>query len=340
MTRRTEHTDSDRLAATRQTRSRKLTKGMVEVEKRPEQAAAPSMIVAPEVQEALLKGKPVVALESAIITHGMPYPVNLQLAQQLEEIVRKGGAVPATTALVSGKIRVGLTKPELEMLARAKWVKKIGPRDIPVAVAMGFSGGTTVAASLRIADAAGIRVFVTGGIGGVHRGIGETLDVSQDLPAISAARCLTVCAGAKSILDLHNTLEYLETLSVLVLGFQTDTLPAFYVRDSGLALEYRVESAGEIAAIVRARDHLGMASGILVTNPISEKDQVDPRKHEKVLQAALKQAVEEGVSGKAVTPYLLAYMQKNLPGVIEANIALIKSNAALGTQIAVALQNS
>jgi len=337
MTRKAEHSNNDQLTA-RQTKNRKLTMGMVEVEKQQDRAAQ-DLVIAPEVQDALRRGKPVVALESAIITHGMPYPVNMELAQQLEEIVRKGGAVPATTALVSGKIRVGLSQPELEMLARAKWVKKIGPRDIPVAVAMGFSGGTTVAASLCIADAAGIKVFVTGGIGGVHRGISETLDVSQDLPMIGRAHCITVCAGAKSILDLHNTLEYLETMSVLVLGFQTDTLPAFYVRDSGLALEHRVENAEDIAAIIRARDRLGITTGILVTNPISEEDQVDPKKHEKVLQAALKKAAEEGITGKAVTPYILAYMQKNLHGVILANISLIKSNAALGTQIAVALQN-
>ena len=315
--------------------TRRATRHAARAAARPEQ-----LVVAQEVQQALRKGTPVVALESAIITHGMPYPINLELAQELENIVRKGGAIPATTAVVSGRVRVGLTSSELELLARAKWVKKIGPRDIPVAVAMGFTGGTTVAASLTIADAAGIRVFVTGGIGGVHRGIGQVLDVSQDLPVIGRSHCLTVCAGAKSILDLRNTLEYLETVSVLVLGYQTDTLPAFYVRDSGISLEHRVESAVDIASIVEARDGLGMQTGILVTNPIAEADQVDPRKHEKVLQAALKKAAEENVEGKAVTPYILAYMQKNLPGATQANIALIKSNAALGTQIAVALRGS
>ncbi|MGB9667213.1 MAG: pseudouridine-5'-phosphate glycosidase [Candidatus Cryosericum sp.] len=309
-----------------------MAKGTARVGTHPEEFA-----IALEVQEALRKGKPVVALESAIITHGMPYPINLELAQELEDMVRKGGAVPATTALVSGSIKVGLSRSELEMLARAKWVKKIGPRDIPVAVAMGFSGGTTVAASLHIADAAGIRVFVTGGIGGVHRGIGETLDISQDLPTIARSHCITVCAGAKSILDLHNTLEYLETVSVLVLGYQTDTLPAFYVRDSGIPLEHRVDSAADIVSIIEARDRLKLDTGILVTNPIAESDQVDPKKHEKVLQAALKKAAEEHVEGKAMTPFILAYMQKNLPGVIEANIALIKNNVALGTQIATLL---
>jgi len=285
------------------------------------ETSAQEFVVAEEVQNALHKGTPVVALESAIITHGMPYPVNLELARELEDIVRKGGAVPATTAIVSGKVRVGLSTSELEMLARAKWVKKIGPRDIPVAVAMGFSGGTTVAASLHIADAAGIRVFVTGGIGGVHRGVSEVLDISQDLPTIGRSHCITVCAGAKSILDLRNTLEYLETVSVLVLGYQTDTLPAFYVRDSGIPIEHRVDSAADIAAIVQVRDRLKLDTGILVTNPIAEADQVDPKKHEKVLQAALKKAAEEGIEGKAMTPFILAYMQKNLPGVIEANIA-------------------
>jgi pseudouridine-5'-phosphate glycosidase len=337
MVRRTQHAEHEQLTE-RKTSSR-IAKGFAEGAKGSEPRGE-EFVIAEEVQQALHKGIPVVALESAIITHGMPYPVNLELAQELEGIVRKGGAVPATTAVVSGKVRLGLSKPELEMLARAKWVKKIGPRDIPVAVAMGFSGGTTVAASLHIADAAGIQVFVTGGIGGVHRGIGEVLDISQDLPVIGRARCVTVCAGAKSILDLRNTLEYLETMSVLVLGYQTDTLPAFYVRDSGIPLEHRVESAAEIAAIVQARDRLKLATGILVTNPIAEADQVDPKKHEKVLRAALKKAGEDGVEGKAMTPYLLAYMQKNLPGVIEANISLIKSNAALGTQIAVALHHS
>ncbi len=337
MVRRRQHTEHDQLTE-RKTSSR-VTKGFAEGVERSETSTR-EFVVAEEVQNALHKGTPVVALESAIITHGMPYPVNLELAQELEGIVRKGGAVPATTAIVSGKVRVGLSTPELEMLARAKWVKKIGPRDIPVAVAMGFSGGTTVAASLQIADAAGISVFVTGGIGGVHRGVSQVLDISQDLPVIGRAHCLTVCAGAKSILDLRNTLEYLETVSVLVLGYQTDTLPAFYVRDSGIPLEHRVESASEIAAIVQARDRLKLSTGILITNPIAEADQVDPKKHEKVLQAALKKAAEEGIEGKAMTPFILAYMQKNLPGVIEANIALIKSNVALGTQIAVALKHT
>ena len=336
MTRRSQRSERGELIETETTAAtRQVTRHAARPAARPEE-----LVVAQEVQQALRKGTPVVALESAIITHGMPYPTNLELAKELENIVRKGGAVPATTAVVSGRVRVGLTSSELELLARAKWVKKIGPRDIPVAVAMGFTGGTTVAASLTIADAAGIRVFVTGGIGGVHRGIGQVLDVSQDLPVIGRSRCLTVCAGAKSILDLRNTLEYLETMSVLVLGYQTDTLPAFYVRDSGIPLEHRVDSAADIASIVEARDRLGMQTGILVTNPIAEADQVDPRKHEKVLQAALKKAAEENVEGKAMTPYILAYMQKNLPGVIEANIALIKSNAALGTQIAVALRGS
>lgn len=336
MARRVQRSENDQLTGHKTGNS--VTKGFAEGARRGE-THPEEYVIAEEVQEALRKGTPVVALESAIITHGMPYPVNLELAQELEAIVRKGGAVPATTALVSGRIRVGLSKSELEMLARAKWVKKIGPRDIPVAVAMGFSGGTTVAASLLIADAAGIRVFVTGGIGGVHRGVSEVLDISQDLPVIGRARCITVCAGAKSILDLRNTLEYLETMSVLVLGYQTDTLPAFYVRDSGIPLEHRVESASDIASIVEARDRLKLDTGILVTNPIAERDQVDPTKHEKVLQGALKKAAEDGVEGKAMTPYILAYMQKNLPGVIEANIALIKSNVALGTQIATLLKH-
>lgn len=334
MVRKAQHSDSERLSGHKGIGglAEGMAKGTAHVGTHPEEFA-----IAPEVQEALRKGKPVVALESAIITHGMPYPVNLELAQELEDMVRKGGAVPATTALVSGNIKVGLSRSELEMLARAKWVKKIGPRDIPVAVAMGFSGGTTVAASLHIADAAGIRVFVTGGIGGVHRGISETLDISQDLPTIARSHCITVCAGAKSILDLHNTLEYLETVSVLVLGYQTDTLPAFYVRDSGIPIEHRVDSPADIVSIVEARDRLKLDTGILVTNPIAEQDQVDPKKHEKVLQAALKKAAEEHVEGKAMTPFILAYMQKNLPGVIEANIALIKNNVALGTQIATLL---
>lgn len=337
MVRRTQPIGNDQLAEHKT--SRRIARGFAEGSRRPDSLPA-ELVISEEVQEALRKGTPVVALESAIITHGMPYPVNLELARDLENIVRTGGAVPATTAVVSGRIRAGLSTAELEMLARAKWVKKIGPRDIPVAVAMGFSGGTTVAASLEIADKAGIRVFVTGGIGGVHHGVGEVLDISQDLPVIGRSRCTTVCAGAKSILDLRNTLEYLETMSVLVLGFQTDTLPAFYVRDSGIPLEHRVENAAEIASIISVRDRLQLSTGILVANPISEKDQVDPKKHEKALQSTLRSAVEQHVTGKAMTPFILAGMQKSLPGVIEANIALIKSNAALGTQIAVALKRS
>lgn len=336
MARRAQHVENNQLTA-RKARS-SITEGFAEGSKHTE-AHPGEFVIAEEVQEALRKGTPVVALESAIITHGMPYPINLELAQELEDIIRKGGGIPATIAMVSGSIRVGLSKSELEMLARAKWVKKIGPRDIPVAVAMGFSGGTTVAASLHIADTAGIRVFVTGGIGGVHRGVGQVLDISQDLPVIGRSRCITVCAGAKSILDLRNTLEYLETMSVLVLGYQTDTLPAFYVRDSGIPIEHCVESAADIASIVQVRDRLRLDTGILVTNPIAEADQVDPKKHERVLQAALRRASEEAIEGKAMTPFILTYMQKNLTGVIEANVALIKSNVALGTQVAILLSH-
>jgi pseudouridine-5'-phosphate glycosidase len=295
--------------------------------------------VSPEVAGALAAGGAVVALESTIISHGMPYPDNLATARGVEEVVRGHGAVPATIALVGGRVRVGLDDSALERLAAGgEEVAKASRRDLPVFMARGATAGTTVAATMFLAHRAGVAVFATGGIGGVHRGVERTLDVSADLVELGSTPVTVVCAGAKSILDLPRTLEVLETEGVPVIGVGTDEFPAFFSRESGLAVPHRVESAAELAAVVAAHRDLGLPGGILVANPIPEADAVPAAEIGARIEEALADADRAGVSGKDVTPYLLGRIVELTGGrSLVANIALVRNNAALAAELAVQL---
>lgn len=291
-----------------------------------------------EVRIALEEKKPVVALESTIITHGMPYPENLKTAEEVEEIIRKEGGVPATTAILNGKIKVGLNKEELKILATSKDVLKAGKRDLPIIIAKKLSAGTTVSATMFCAHLSGIKIFVTGGIGGVHRGGEKTFDVSSDLQELARTNIAVVCAGVKAILDLNLTLEYLETHGVPIIGFRTWEFPAFYVRESGLKLEYVAENEKEIAKIIKIKDELGISSGILIANPIPQEYALDKDYMEEMIKEAVKEAEELSIRGKALTPFLLDRINR-LTGKksLIANMELIKNNAKLGTRIAVEL---
>lgn len=292
----------------------------------------------PEVQAALKAGKAVVALESTIITHGMPYPENVSTALAVEGTIREAGAVPATIAILDGRIQVGLTKAEIEALAQRRDVVKCSRRDLPVVVAQRLTGATTVAGTMIVAAMAGIRIFVTGGIGGVHRGAPETMDVSADLSELGRTSVAVVCAGAKSILDLGLTLEVLETQGVPVIGYGTDRFPAFYVRDSGFGVPYRANTPQEIAAILASKWALGLEGGVVVANPIPEEHALDPAAVEASIQEALRDADAQGIRGKELTPFLLSRLGTLTEGrSLEANIALIKANAKAGAQIALAL---
>ena len=299
----------------------------------------PYLDIHPEVAEALANGKPVVALESTIISHGMPYPQNVQTALAVEEVVRQNGAVPATIAILGGRLKAGLTREEIEYLGQqGQKVTKTSRRDLAVLVAKGMDGATTVATTMMIAHMAGIRVFATGGIGGVHRGAETTMDISADLQELARTDVAVVCAGAKAILDLKLTLEYLETHGVPVLGYQTRELPAFYTRTSGLSVDYRVDTPEELAAVLKVRKDLGLAGGVLVTNPIPEAWSMDPALINAAIDRAIAEAEDQGITGKAVTPFLLARVKELTGGdSLEANIALVKNNAALAARIAAAL---
>lgn len=299
----------------------------------------PSLRFAPEVQTARQQGRPLVALESTVISHGLPWPHNFELAQRLEAVVREAGAVPATIALLDGEIRIGLDQAELEHLARAPGILKISRRDYAVALAGRRDGATTVAGTLMAAYWAGIPVFATGGIGGVHRGAEEHFDVSQDLGAIARHPVAVVCAGAKSVLDLPRTLEVLEALAVPVLGYGTNVLPAFYAADSGLALEHRVDDAAAAARVLRARfGDLGQG-GVVIAVPPPADAALDSRAVERHLRAALRAAARRGVRGKAVTPFLLADLGRRTRGAsVQANLALLEQNARVAGRIAVALR--
>ena len=297
----------------------------------------------PEVRDALERNRPVVALESTIISHGMPYPENLRTAREVEEIVRSQGAVPATVALIGGRCKVGLTDEELELLATSPEAVKVSLRDLPVVLARKALGATTVASTPTIADAAGIEVFATGGIGGVHRkspgDTAEMWDVSADLTVLGRTDITVVCAGAKSVLDIGATLEVLETLGVTVLGYQTDRFPGFYTRDTGHGVDARVDTPAEAAAIIHARKQTRVPGGVLVVNPVPEEYATDPAEVERHIAEALSSMAAEGVTGKAVTPYLLARMKEATGGrSLDTNIALVKHNALVGAQIAVALK--
>lgn len=288
-----------------------------------------------EVKEAMESGKPVVALESTIISHGMPYPENLKTAKACERIVRENGAVPATTAIIDGKIKIGLTQKELEFMATSKNIIKASTRDYAYIVANKLNGATTVATSILTADLAGIKLLVTGGIGGVHRGAEKTMDISRDLQELAARNVMVVCAGCKSILDIGLTLEYLETFGVPVLGYQTEEMPAFYTRKSGFKLDKRMDTPEEIAETAKVKWDLGINGGILVSNLIPEKDSLDEEKINKAIETALKDAEKDGIKGKETTPYLLSKVLEVTEGKsLISNIALVENNAKIGAQIA------
>jgi len=295
--------------------------------------------LSPAVKAAMMAGEPVVALESTIISHGMPYPQNVETALRVEEAIREAGAVPATIAIIGGRLKAGLTADEIEYLGKkGQAVTKASRRDLPVLVARGTDGATTVATTMIIAHLAGIQVFATGGIGGVHRGAETTMDISADLEELGRTPVMVVCAGAKAILDLGLTLEYLETKGVPVIGFGTEELPAFYTRTSGYKVDYRIDTPEELAAAFRAQQEMGLGGGMLVTNPIPEKYSMDPVR----INAAIDQAVADsrrlGIQGKEVTPYLLARVKELTGGdSLDANIQLVLNNARLAARTAKAL---
>ena len=290
-----------------------------------------------EVKKALREKKPIVALESTIISHGMPYPQNVEMAKKCEQIVRDNGAVPATIAIMDGKIKVGLSEADLTTLATAKDVAKVSRRDLAHIIASGKIGATTVATTMICSEMAGIEFFVTGGIGGVHRGYEEHMDVSADLEELAMTNVTVICAGAKAILDLPRTMEYLETKGVPVIGYKTDCLPAFYTRTSDIKLNLRLDTPDDIAKTVRAKNKLGLKGGILVTNPIEEKDSLDETYINSIINDALASAEQDNIVGKDATPYLLAKIVEKTGGKsLEANIALVYNNAKVGAQIAVA----
>lgn len=294
--------------------------------------------VKPEVLKALREGKPVVALESTIISHGMPYPRNVETALKVEEIVRENGALPATIAILQGRLKVGLTREEIEYLGKSGNVVKTSRRDIPFIIAKGMDGATTVASTMIIAAMAGINVFATGGIGGVHRGAQETFDISADLQELAHTDVAVVCAGAKSILDIGLTLEYLETSGVPVVGFGTDELPAFYTRKSGFKVDYRVDSPAELASALKAKWDLGLKGGMVVANPIPEEYQMDYDTINAAIENALEEAGNKGIKGKESTPFLLAKVKEITGGnSLESNIKLVYNNAKLGARLAVEL---
>jgi pseudouridylate synthase len=296
------------------------------------------LTIHPEVAEALAAGRPVVALESTIISHGLPRPDNLRVAREIEDSVRQGGAVPATIAVVDGVPRLGLDDDALRTVAEDDGVVKVSVRDLGTLVARRGHGATTVAATAHLAALAGIRVFATGGLGGVHRGARDTWDESADLTTLAVTPVAVVCAGVKSILDVAATLERLETLNIPVLGYRTERFPGFYLADSGYAVDWSVERAADVADVMRARDDLRCGGGLLVVNPVAAHDELDRALHDDVLARGLAAAEEAGVRGKDVTPFLLDYFHTATRGrSLEVNVALVRSNAVLAAGIATAL---
>ncbi|MDR7869539.1 MAG: pseudouridine-5'-phosphate glycosidase [Tissierellaceae bacterium] len=295
----------------------------------------------PEVKKALEEGKPVVALESTIISHGMPYPRNVETALNVEKIIRDNGAIPATIAILNGKLKVGLTEDEIEYLGKAaEKVIKTSRRDIPFIIARKADGATTVATTMIIASLAGIKVFATGGIGGVHRGAETSFDISADLQELAHTNVAVVCAGAKSILDIGLTLEYLETFGVPVVGFGTNEMPAFYTRKSGFGVDYRIDDVTELALAIKSKWDLGLNGGLVIANPIPEEYQMDYDIITKSIEDALVEAEEKGIKGKDSTPFLLAKVKDITKGEsLDANIQLVYNNAKLGAKLAVELSN-
>lgn len=292
-----------------------------------------------EVRDALAANRPVVALETTIVTHGMPYPQNVETARLVEETVRRGGATPATIGVYKGAIHVGMSADDIEWLARQTDVVKASRSDLPAALALGQTASTTVAATMMAARLAGIRTFVTGGIGGVHRGAERTMDISADLTELAQTNVIVVCAGAKAILDIGLTLEVLETLGVPVLGYQTDRFPAFYTEDSGYGVPIRVDTSEQVAEIARVKWDLGWRGGILLGNPIPHEFALDKLSIQGAIEDALAAAARQGVTGKAVTPFLLSALEQGTAGKsLSANIRLIEHNARVGAQVAKAYQ--
>ncbi|MFJ6543830.1 pseudouridine-5'-phosphate glycosidase [Streptomyces sp. NPDC091385] len=296
------------------------------------------LVMSEEVREAMSAGRPVVALESTIIAHGLPRPDNLRVGLELEDAVRREGAVPATVAVLDGRPRVGLTKDELERVAGEDAIRKLSHRDLPLAVAAGASGATTVSATARLAALAGIRVFATGGLGGVHRQWTLTQDESADLGLLARTRITVVCAGVKSILDVPATLERLETLGVSVAGYRTDRFPGFYLSDSGHPVDWTLDGPEQVAEVMRAQDALGaQESALIVANPVPPEQQLDPGLHARVLAEALDACEHEGVTGQAVTPFLLGYLVRHTDGAsLRANLAAVRGNVRLAARIALA----
>lgn len=293
-----------------------------------------------EVQEAKAQGKPVVALESTIISHGMPYPQNVKTAREVEQIIREHGACPATIAIIDGKIKIGLSDEELEMFGASKGIAKVSRRDIGYILATKKLGATTVAATMIAAELADIKIFVTGGIGGVHRGAETSMDVSADLEELAKTDVAVVCAGAKSILDLGLTLEYLETKGVPVFGYQTDVLPSFFSRTSAFKLQYNIEDTKELAASLKTKWDLNIDGGAIIANPIPEAYSMDHAFIDKAIDDALAEADAKGIEGKDVTPFLLGKINELTEGKsLEANIALVKNNAVVGAKLAVDYQS-
>jgi len=291
-----------------------------------------------EVKEAMEERKPVVALESTIISHGMPYPENIETAKTLENIVREHGAIPATIAIINGRVKIGLSKEELEFMGTSKEILKASRRDLPAVLAKGLSAATTVSATMICANLAGIKVFVTGGIGGVHRGAEQTFDISADLQELANTDVAVVCAGAKAILDLPRTLEYLETFGVPVVGLKTWEFPAFYTRESGLKVDYKVDDEIEAAKIIKTKWDLGLKGGILIANPIPEEYALDKAYIDKAIEDALYEAEKRNIKGKEITPFLLNKIKDLTQGEsLKANIELVKNNAHVGAKIAIEL---
>ncbi|MQY33230.1 Pseudouridine-5'-phosphate glycosidase [Streptomyces sp. RB17] len=296
------------------------------------------LMVSEEVREAIDARRPVVALESTIIAHGLPRPRNLQVALELEDAVRREGAVPATVAVLDGRPRVGLDKEQLERVANEDGIRKLGHRDLPLAVASGASGATTVSATAQLAALAGLRVFATGGLGGVHREWAVTQDESADLGLLARTRITVVCAGVKSILDVPATLQRLETLGVAVAGYGTDRFPGFYLSDSGHPVDWRLDTPEQVADVMRAQDALDAPpSALIVAQPVPEAEQLDPELHARVLADGLRACADQGISGQAVTPFLLDYLVRHTAGAsLSANLAAVRGNVRLAARIATA----
>ena len=295
--------------------------------------------ISPEVAAALREGRPVVALESTIISHGMPYPKNVETAMLVEKTIRENGAVPATVAVIGGRLKAGLSCAEIEYLGKAgRNVAKASRRDLPVLVAQGCDGATTVTTTMMIAHMAGIQVFATGGVGGVHRGAETTMDISADLEELAQTPVMVVCAGAKAILDLGLTLEYLETKGVPVIGYGTEELPAFYTRKSGFKVDYRIDTPSELAAAFKAQREMGLKTGMLVTNPIPHEYAMDDKIINAAIDKAVAESVEKGIHGKETTPFLLARVAELTGGdSLESNIKLVLNNARLAAKTAAEL---